>query len=86
MELWARRFEIKLGLLDSLWLFFLEDAWMILLQLPEFPQQMVFWMGRNSRCSLGWGWLGQGWRGYSSLGVLEEMGSEAEACHSSQIV
>ena len=49
-------------------------------------QQTVFWMGRNLGCSLGLGWPGRGWQGYSFLGVLEGMSSEAEACHSSKIV
>ena len=48
-------------------------------------QQMVFWMGRNSGCSLGLGWPGRGWQGYS-LGVLERTGYETEACHSSKVV
>ena len=53
---------------------------------PCISQWMVFWMGRNFRCSLGSGWPGRGWQGYSSLGVLEETDSEAEACYSSKIV
>ena len=62
---------------------------MILLQLPAFPGgQHVGWIWdgrRNSGHSLGSGWPGRGWEGYS-LGVLEGIGSEAEACHSSKIV
>ena len=47
--------------------------------------QTVFWMGRNSRHSLGSGWPGRGCQGYS-LDVQEGTGSEAEAGHSSKIV
>ena len=49
MELWARQFGIKEGLLEGHWLswalsgsFFLEDAWMIMLQLPVFPNRQYF--------------------------------------------
>ena len=57
MEIWAKRFEIKEGLLGSrtgwLWLlglltgsFFLEDACVIVLQLPVFPNRWYFgWEG-----------------------------------------
>ena len=41
MELWVRRFGIRERLSDglslALGLFFLEDAWMIMLQLPALP-------------------------------------------------
>ena len=56
---------------------------MIVLQLPAFPNR--FWMGRNSRCSLGLGWPGRGRQGYS-LNVLEGMSSEAVDYYSSKIV
>ena len=75
MELWARRFKIKRGQRLAL---FLEDAWMIALQLPIFPKGgslVEFWMGRNSAHSRGSGWPGRGWQVYS-LGVSEGMGSE----------
>ena len=56
MELWARRLKIKEGLaaswalrLAQLALFFLEDAWMIVLQLPAFPKGQWF----------GWIWVGE---------------------------
>ena len=49
-------------------------------------QWTVFQKERNSGHRLGLGWPGRGWQGYSSLGVLEGMSSEAEACHSSKIV
>ena len=39
----------------TLRLFFLEDVWMIALQPPAFPNGQYFWMGRNSRHSLGSG-------------------------------
>ena len=42
-----------LSLSGPLGLFFLEDDWIIALQLPVFPQQMAFGMERNSGCSLG---------------------------------
>ena len=42
-------------------------------------QRTVFWMGRNSGCSLELGWPGRGWQGYFPLGVLEGTTSEAEA-------
>ena len=35
---------------------------------------MVFWIGKNSGCSLGSGRPGRGWQGYSSLDVLEGTG------------
>ena len=42
-ELGARRFEIKQGL--SVWVF-LKDVWMIVLQLPVFPNRWYFgWEG-----------------------------------------
>ena len=91
MELWARRFEIKEGLLDS------QAGSLALSLLPQghrvdgaaaacVSYRMLFWMGRISWCSLGSGWPGRGWRGYSSLGVLEGTSSEAEACLSSKIL
>ena len=55
---------------------FAQDAWRILLQLSV---DCILDGRRNPGCRLGLGWPGRGWQGYSSLGVLEGTGSEAEA-------
>ena len=78
----VRRFEIKEGLSVLLPRVCRDDP----AAAACLSQRMVFWMGRNSRCTIGSGWPGRGWKGYSSLGVLERMSYEAEACHSSKIV
>ena len=42
--------------------------------------------GKELQAQLQMGWPGGGWQGYFSLGVLDWMSSETEACHSSNIV
>ena len=46
---------------------------------------MVLQMAEGT-LGLGLVWPGIGWQGYFSLDVLEGTGSEAEGCHSSEIV
>ena len=52
----------------------------------HFPKDGILNGKKNSRYSLGLVWPGRSWQSYFSLGVLEAMDSEAEACHSSKIV
>ena len=86
LELQARRFGIREGLSDSLTHSLPGGCRDDPAAAACVSQWMVFWMGRNSGHSLGLGWPGRAWQGYSSLGVLEGMTSEEEACHSSKIV
>ena len=46
---------------------FLKDAWMIMLQLSEFPKDGILDGRRNSGCRLGLGWLGRGQQDYLLL-------------------
>ena len=84
---WESSLDPELALSQALaWalrLFFLEYAWMIMLQLPAFPSGQYFgWEGcKIPGVRLAW-W---GWQAYS-LDVLEGTGSEAEACHYSKVV
>ena len=59
---------------------------MILQQPPAFPKGWHFKWEKELKVQLGLVWPGRSWQSYFSLGVLEAMGSEAEACHSSKIV
>lgn len=94
MELWVRIFEIKDGALRQVvvgWL------WNLGALLPQgcldyraaatcVSQNAMFWTGRNSGRSLGSGWPGRRWQGYSPLAGPEGTGSEAKACLSSKVV
>ena len=84
MELWARRLKIKRGQRLTLGLFFLEDD-CAAAACTSLKNGILDERG-NSWHSLGLVWPGSGGQAYFSLGVLEGMESEAEACHSSEIV
>ena len=87
MELWVRRFKIKRAQRLTLRLSLLPRGCLDdHAAAAGLSQQTVFWTGRNSGRGPGLGWPGRGWQGYSSLGFLEATSSEAENCHSFNIV